>query len=208
MVTKLLSEDDARRVEEAIARVEQRSATELVVALVERCGDYWKPRVLIALCWGLAAALGLHVFAPQLSLLECLLAELLVGALVFAGLGVAPFNRWWLPAQEAEAAVQRRAFAVFAERGIHETSRRTGLLILLSELEHRVVVLGDSGLKRSVGDEAFRRYADELIRHVRAGRAVEGILEVIRQVEAVVVEVAPAELDNPNELPNAIVRER
>ncbi len=203
----LLSEQDSQRIEAAVTRLEERSATELVVAVVPRSGDYWAPRVLLATSWALGLVLGLHLLLPTLGAVSLLLAQIPAGCLVYWLSGLPAFGRLLLSERATEAAVQRRAFALFAERGIHNTRDRTGLLILLSELEHRVVVLGDSGLWALVGEAGFKGYADEVIRRVREGQAAEGILEVIRRLETVVA-AAPRRSDDVNELPNAVMQER
>src|SRR5690606_41423114 len=41
------------------------------------------------------------------------------------------------------------------------------------------------------GDEGLRFYVDDVVRHVREGRTVEGILDVIARLEPVLVEKAP-----------------
>lgn len=207
MVTRLISESDAVRIEAAVAQAEAKAATELVVAVVSRSDDYWRPRVLTSLSWAFAAALALHQFRPDVGVVLLLAVQLVVGLLVYAATSLSALGRPLISRQQAAHAVRRRAFALFAERGIHQTHAHTGLLILLSEYERQVVVLGDSGLKQLIGDAGFKAYADEVIRNVRAGRAADGILEVIRRIENVVAAVSPRGAGNENELPNAVIRE-
>lgn len=205
MVKRLLSVEEARAVEDAIFAVEKRSATEMVVAIVSKSADYWSYRVLIACGWAMAAALGLHYASPLLPALWVVLVQVPVGALVFLALKWPPLQRWMVPADRAEAAVRQRAFALFAERGLHRTQMSTGLLILVSELEHRVVILGDSGIHDQVGDAGWTEHVTHLVTHIREGRAAAGLLEVIARLETKLANIVPARSDNIDELPNAVL---
>lgn len=207
MVKSLLSEEDARRVEQAIQRVEAESATELVVAVVRQSGEYWLWRVLLAVGWALGAALLVHFWLPQIPTVWVLLAEPVVGGLVYALSEWEPLKRRLISPEDADRAVRARAFALFSERGLHRTRDRTGLLILVSELEHEVVILGDSGIHERLHEEGWTKEVSLLLQRIREGKLGEGLLEVIGDFETVLKEIAPARADNVNELPNTIVRE-
>ncbi|HLV68727.1 MAG TPA: hypothetical protein VKY73_23075, partial [Polyangiaceae bacterium] len=203
----LLSHSDEQAIETAIARVEERSATELVVAVVRKSDDYWQWRVVSAAGWGVAAAIAFTFLAPDASPLWAILLQVPVAGLVYFLTGLGPFLRRFVPAPVLDDAAQSRAMLLFAERGLHNTRERTGLLVFLSELEHRVVILGDMGIHAAVGDEGLRFYVDDVVRHVREGRTVEGILDVIARLEPVLVEKAPVRPGDVNEIPNRIIRE-
>lgn len=202
----LLTQDETSLIEQAIARVESRSATELVVAVVERSDDYHLPRVLVTFGWTLALSLIAVFFVPALPPWWVVAAELPLAFLLFALFGLPGIHRRLLPRQTVERAVQERAYAVFAERGLHRTRQRTGLLIMLSELEHRVVILGDSGIHALVGDAGWRDYVGRIVRGIREGRAAAGVLEAIAELEPLLATHAPRQSDDENELADAVVR--
>jgi putative membrane protein len=101
--------------------------------------------------------------------------------------------------------VQSRAFQLFAERGLHHTREHTGLLLLVSELERRVVILGDSGLHAQVGERGWQNHVDALLQRIRAGETVSGILELLLRIEASASSVMPARSDDVNELPDSVI---
>jgi len=205
MVKGLFSEADAREIEGAIARVETRSATELVVAVVEKSADYSLFRMLAAVAWTLGAALALFHFT-RLGADLCILAQVPIGLAAYALLGVPALHRRLIRPEQADRAVQMRAFALFAERGVHRTRDRTGLLIFISELEHRVIILGDSGLHARVHDTGWAEHVQHVVAAIRRGEPVRGILEVIRDLEPILAEIAPSRTDDSNELPDALLR--
>jgi putative membrane protein len=115
-------------------------------------------------------------------------------------------ERLLISKRAAEQAVEVRAFAVFAGRGLHRTRERTGLLILLSELERRVVILGDSGIHAVVGEGGWRVHVDRIVQAIHDGRAGQGVLETLEVLEPVLAERAPRSADDTNELENRVVR--
>jgi putative membrane protein len=207
MVTSLLSAADARDVEAAIARVEQRTAAELVVAVLPRSADYWRGHVLASLAWALAAALTTLRLCPDKTPFFALLAELLVGGLTFAALGWAPLRRLFVSPAAAERAAHARAFQLFAERGLYGTQARTALLIFVSELERRVVLLGDATIHAELGQTGWQREVARLVTRISQRRLRDGLLEVIAELEPRLAAAAPPAATNPNELPNSVIRD-
>jgi putative membrane protein len=207
MVTSLLSESDAREVEAAIARVERLTAAELVVAVLPQSADHWRGRVLASLAWSLAAALATLRFLPTHSAMFALLSELVVGAVTFTALGWAPLRRLFVSPAAAERAAHARAFQLFAERGLYGTQARTALLIFVSELERRVVLLGDATIHAELGEPGWQREVARLVERISKNRLRDGLLEVIAELEPRLAAVAPPAANNRNELPDSIIRD-
>jgi len=206
MVTSLLSDADAREVEAAVTRVEGGTAAELVVAVVPRSGDYWRGRVLVSLFWAMAAAFCVLEFLPGWSPALALLIELAAGVSSFLVLGWLPLQRFLVSPREAQQAAHARAFQLFAERGLYGTKGRTALLIFVSELERRVVLLGDATIHAQLGQAGWTEEVQRIITRVREGRLKDGLLEVIADLEPRLAAAAPREADDTNELPDAVIR--
>jgi putative membrane protein len=130
-----------------------------------------------------------------------------VGVLLFVLFGRGAPARLLLPRAETGRAVERRAFELFAARGLHRTRDRTGMLILVSELERRVVILGDEGIHASVGDGGWREHVDHVIAAIQRGNPLDGLLEVIERLGAVHAERLPVRPDDANELPDDVIRD-
>ena len=206
MVTSLLSTADAHEVEAAIARVEQGTSAQLVVAVLPRSHDHWQGRVLGAFAWSLGAAAALAYFCPAISLFSALALELVVAALSFALLGVPALHRSLVSPAQADRAAHARAFQVFAEHGLYGTKRRAALLIFVSELERRVVLLGDATIHAELGQSGWQTEVDRLIARIREGRLKDGLLEVIAALEPKLHAVAPHQPGDTNEIPDAVLR--
>jgi putative membrane protein len=206
MVKSLLSEADAREVEAAVARAESQSAAEIVVAVLPRSSDYWQGRVALAVAWALAAGFAFLHFAPWHEPALALGLEVVVGLFSF-GISAAPaLRRVLVTPRAAAAAVQSRAYQLFAERGLHATRARTALLIFVSELEHRVILMGDHAIHEKLGQSGWDEQVKHLVSCIRRGQCKQGLLEVIAQLEPKLAEVAPRPHDDVNELPDAVLR--
>jgi putative membrane protein len=202
----LLSEADYQRIEEAVRELETKSATELVVAVVPRSADYWQMRLVVAVAWSLAAAHAVLQFRPDVPAFVAVLLQVPVGIATFLLFGRGALARLLLPRGAATEAVERRALELFASRGLTRTRDRTGMLILVSELEHRVVILGDRGIHERVGDSGWKEHVDHVLDAIRRGEAARGLLEVIARLGAAHAELVPPRADDTNELPNDVVR--
>lgn len=162
--------------------------------------------MLVSLAWALGAALAVLHFRPQAPATLALLVELAVGVLSFFVLGFPPLHRFLVPPARAQHAAHARAFQLFAERGLYGTKRHTALLIFVSELERRVVMLGDATIHARLGEAGWQTEVQRLIASIRAGRLRDGLLEVIADLEPRLAEVAPRQLDDTNELPDSVLR--
>ena len=200
----LLDPSARQRIEAAIQEVEQHTSSEIVVATVPASDSYAE----IVLGYGLAVALiaaaiahFIWLHAPVMWLLwlqaGCVLACVLAFRSGF-------LLRLLTPAQRLEQSVQRRAREAFLEHGLFATRERTGVLILLSELEHRVVILGDVGIDKHVQAAGWQVHVQRMIAGIRAGRAADGICEVIRDIGVVLATHLPQRTDDTNELPNRV----
>ncbi|MEK7703528.1 MAG: hypothetical protein AAB426_01105, partial [Myxococcota bacterium] len=148
----LFSEDERGRIEAAVAEVERHTAGEIVVAVVHECHRYGSSRALATGLWSLGLTLLVYAVVPTLPAIWLIATEVPLAGLVWAALSWQPLRRLLLPATHAQAAVAARAMQLFAERGVYDTRDRSGLLIVIAELERRVVILGDTGIHAHIGE--------------------------------------------------------
>lgn len=206
MVKSMLSDADAREVAAAVARLERETSAEVVVAVLPESADYVLPRVLLAAAWAFAAGFAFLEWLPWRHPAWSLVVEAVVAFGIYALSGFTQLRRHLISAHMAEHAVQQRAQRLFAERGLHVTRGRTGLLIFVSELERRVVLLGDRALDEKLGPRAWEEQVAELAHAIKAGRAREGIVNVLSGMAARLSGALPRAEDDQNELPDDVLR--
>ena len=80
------------------------------------------------------------------------------------------------------------------------------MLILISELEHRVVILGDSGIHEQVGNDGWQEHVRAIVAAIKKGRLADGLIDVIGRLAKLHAEHLPVSAEDQNELPNTVLR--
>jgi putative membrane protein len=200
----MFASEDMARIEAQIAAAEERTAAEIMLVTVPQSGAYREVRLTFAFAIGWLVAGIVHAVDPGLGTNWILLVQMLGTALAWPLSGRPFLLRHMLPEQREKRAVERAAELEFLEQGVFDTRDRNGVLILISELEHRVALLGDRGLHQKLEHAGFAELVDHLTRKIREGKATEGACEVIERLGKVLAEMSPPREDNPNELDNRV----
>jgi putative membrane protein len=203
----LLDEAARTRIEAAIREVERTTAGEIVVVSVPRSDDYGEIRLLYGAACAFAVASLAHVLWPAISVTWLLWLHAGVMALGWLVFGWAPLLRAVMPRSQLDEAVQRRAREEFLEHNVFATRDRSGVLLLLSELEHEVVLLGDAGIHERVQISGWQQHVQHVVSAIRAGRAADGVCEVIAELGQVLAAQFPPRADDRDELPNVVKQE-
>lgn len=185
----LFSDSDLRRIEEAIRGAEAQSRGEIVAAAVPASGAY-PGAAWAGACLGALSALLLLVLAHLLTDVWGLGAPL--WALLAASGGAAggylvvgrsdTLKRLLTDDQVMDRQVDLAARAAFVDHEVFATRDRSGVLLYLSLLEHRVVVLGDAGVEAHVAPGEWDEIVAGIARGIREGRAAEALVAAIGRV--------------------------
>lgn len=200
---RLLTEDEAARVAERVAAAERSTAGEIVVVLAERSSDYGSERAAVSFSATLLLAMVAYFVAPRIPEIWVLTGQAPVVVLF-----------WWLSGQpavvrrivrgEAQALkVEARAKQLFLDQGVTETRQRSGVLLYLSQVEHRVQLLADRGIHERVGREVWQRTVDAVIDAIHHGKPARGIIEAVDAIGASLAEHFPRDPGDVNELADA-----
>lgn len=104
--------------------------------------------------------------------------------------------------------VNLRAQQAFYQHGLQNTKGRTGILILVSLLEHRVQVLADKGINECVPPGTWDAVVQGLVEGIKRGRPTDALCEAIARCGALLARHCPADAgQNPNELPDRLIQE-
>lgn len=206
----LFSSEDQMKIEAAVKAAEARTSGEIVPVIAETSGDY----SYVGHRLGLAGAVVATLAAYLLPHLEYLFWEVsLVFALQAAGWAAGWALGQWAPVVRAFAGkkhldveVHETALASFLQYGLHRTRERTGVLIFLSLLEHRVEILADEGIHAKVGEDYWRRETTKIALGLRQGRGAAALAQVIGEVGEKLTEHFPAPERNENELSDELRR--
>jgi len=206
---------DEKRIREAVQRAEERTAGEIVPVVVPRSASYesvaWRAAAgatLLALTgvllvlqfydgWGLG-----WLYTPWGVVLAGLSAAIVGGVL---GMYVPPVQRFLAGEDRLDETVHRRALQSFVEEEVFDTRDRTGILLFVSLHEHRIEVLGDTGINELVRPDDWAEGGTRIREGIRNDNLTEGLVDAIgmcgRLLERRGVNLRP---DDENELSNTV----
>jgi putative membrane protein len=183
-----LSDHDRNRLDGLIVDVEKRTNTQIVLAVIQRSDSYaelpWKAFALGASIAGLlifVLDLLSYGWYPRVTVLIAV-AGTLAGGAVFALLTVLipGFAKRFLSSFRAEVEVRQYAESLFLSKELFATSNRTGILVLVSLFERKIVILPDKGLSDQLTNDAMQSIITamtQLLKRNEISRAFESGLE-------------------------------
>jgi uncharacterized membrane protein len=96
---------------------------------------------------------------------------------------------------------------LFLERGMFQTGRRTGILVLIGLFEREAAILADSGVREQVSDGQIEAVIGQMTPLVRRGLVVEAAQSALTALTRLLRgKLEPA--IGANELAEALVQER
>lgn len=211
---RILTDDDRDQLDALIATTENRTNTQIVLALIQRSDSYaeipWKAFGLGSSTAGLLVFLYDLIFNdwhPLMTMVYTVMIILGAGAVLTAMTLLLPgFARIFLAVHRAETEVRQYAESLFLSRELYATARRTGILLLVSLFERKVVILPDKGLNDILTENQLHSIIREMtpLLHQRAARkAFEAGMEKL----SVILENGLTGTGK-NELPDEIIEEK
>lgn len=218
--SKLFSEFERTRIEQAVTEAEANTDAEIVPAVATSSGGYDRAEDVFGLWVGLFA-MGVTWFilrriegnesqwgAPWTRYeLPLLIAAVVAGFILGAVLAtyIPWLRRAFTPRKEMRNSVNRAAAQVFFDGRIHHTKCATGLLIYLSLYERTATIRADQKALDSLGQEAIDEICANLIEGIQSGDPATALCDVIGEVGRRLAEILPKTGENPNELGNALI---
>ena len=211
----ILSAEELESIKQAVSRAEQRTSGEIVPYFVDRSDRYditvWRGASLMAMvAIGVAAVVSLVYQGWGLAWLysgQGIAILTIVSAFVGALMGayVPPLKRLLAGRDLIERMVHHRATRAFVEEEVFNTRDRTGILLFISMLEHRIEVLGDEGINRRVTPEDWIEVVSKIRDGIKSKKVAAGLIDAIelcgQLLERRGVEIQP---DDTDELSNEV----
>ncbi len=208
----LFSAQDKERLAAAVNAAEARTSGEIVPFVSGRSDSYPEAALRAGLLFAFVAlfvfsllaigtTLWLPVGIPEVTIIA--VGCFVLGAALAAY--VPAFKRLFIPAGVLQQRVDEHAAMAFLDEEVFTTRERTGILIFISLFEHRVRVLGDSGINQKVRQEEWDEVVRLIVDAMKIGRPAEGLLQAIARcgelLERHGVEIRQ---DDTNELDNTV----
>jgi len=204
VIPPVLSLEEHAMLVREIESAEAKTAGEIYVVIAQSADDFRLIPVLWGALFALLLAWVLH-FATTLSTTQILSLQVL-GFIAVTGILSIPSLRYRVvPPNLAADAAHRAAWAQFMAHGIHLTTARTGVLIYVCMLPHRIEVVADEGIHAKINPEQWQQIVVQIAKGARVGHLSEGLAAAIRTVSGVLAKHCPCIASQRNELPNRIV---
>lgn len=213
---KLFSDEDLRKIHDAVQAAEQRTRGEIVPMVVLSSARYRETAHLTGLVTSL-------VVLTVLLMLDAgwgswgwtdhhpgwIVLGVLAGYMGGSWAGSRPlWIRFFTSKERMAFKVRRRAELAFYEHGLHKTREGTGILIMASLLEHRVQVLADKAINERVPQDTWDSLVQNMVQGIKGGQPTEAFCRAIAQCGNLLAMHFPArEGNNPDELPDDLIQE-
>lgn len=180
------TEADKERIRNAVRSLEGESSGELVPYFVSSSDDYDEAQLISALIFTLLGVVSIGVLAyfwllpsgvNTLMLMMYLFVMAIVGYFIpwiFPRLGILLIND-----EIQKKRVHQKAYEAFVKEEVFNTVDKTGILILISALEHKVIVLADSGINQKVQPEDWKTVVGIIINGIKHQNLTDGIVSAI-----------------------------
>ena len=157
---RFLTAATRKSLRDAIASIEAASSAELVIAIRGRARQVAAPAIAI----GIAVAVATLALALTTALApwQILLLPIAAGGIGAAIAQLAPVERLLVSPAVRRAQVATAAHAAFYERGVHRSSRRTGVLVFVALHEQVVELVGDLAAVAAIGQPQLDAWGAEL----------------------------------------------
>ncbi len=202
----LFSEADKRKISATIKTVEEKTAGEVAVMVVDQSDSYPEAAILGGVMLGGLGGLLVTDFLFHDSLWYFVPVAFVLALLAGWILQKIPTAlRFFVPADRLEERVRNRALRAFYEQGLYKTRDNTGVLFFISLFEHKVWVLADEGIYEKIDQEELSTYAAEVATAVKSGRACAGLCQQIEKVGEILAHHFPIKDDDTDELSNIVI---
>lgn len=206
---RTLGEKGHNRIEEAIASAESQTSGEIVPVLVRRSSTVGHvPMLAMSLLMLSAFMLDLPAWLSEWQGSEPIWIGVLLLAAAALGYGLSRFDavdRLLTPRPDQMRQVDMRAEIEFYELEMSQTDARTGVLLMVSLMEHRAVVLADHGISEKLDATIWQEVVDLMIDGVKGGDLAGGMCAAIERCGALLAPHFPIADDDANELRDHLV---
>lgn len=211
----VLSENDKVVLEKRIAEAEKLSQTQIVLATVKRSDCYreipWKAFALGTSVAGLLALSFDLLFIGWLrnsNVLISVVAILAIGAFMALLTILLPgFAKLFLPDSRADTETHQYAESLFLSKELFATERRTGILLVISLFERKVIILPDKGLKDIVSEDDLK-YIIRLMKQPLAQRKFRQAMEIALGELIRIIKPGSVVENSANELSDKIIEDK
>lgn len=218
----MLSADEEARINAAIAEAERATAGEISCIVAQRSSTYLETPIgyaafaslLIPLAvvagglepWNWAGGWRVRAPGPEAAVFAYALLQAAVFLITLAITAWRPLRLRLAPYPLKRSRVHKLALQQFLAKGLHETTGRTGVLIMASLDERHAEIVADEGIHAKVAPDVWADALAAMIVRLKRGETAEGFAEAVRICGEVLAEHFPRADNDVNELPDTVIQ--
>ncbi len=214
-----LSKNDTKQISSAVQKAESKTSGEIATAMIKESYDYAIYELMFAIVIGFVYFVVMMFFAGSIEqylqgkfwdysvnyLIMFYGFSTFVVITIFYFIGnISSIDRLIVPRKIRLQKVQERATRYFMESGVYNTKDRTGILIFISIMEHRVELLADSGINQKIPKEKWQSIVDNILAGIKQKQIAKHLVESIDECGNLLAEHFPIQADDKNELADEI----
>lgn len=214
-----LSDKDFDRIRVAVQEAEQKTNGEIALAATSESSDYSFYELFLSVALG---AIVFTLLLPLSGTIQAMLNQLFWHpsewylaafygiasfgsiALFFLFANIPAIDRKIIPRAVRAKAVYNRALRHFVESGVYATKDRTGILILLSYMEHEVRIIADAGVNQKVSQSEWDVIAHSIATGIKEGKTADALVDAVKKCGDILETHFKAKKENPNELSDGL----
>ncbi len=182
------TEADKKRIENAVKEVEKNTSGEIVTYFARKSDNYYEAGFIASSISAVFAFIFINILSQfwllpfEFNILNFSVIILTIMVLVFVLVQFIPFFKHTVISEKRETRMAvRRAMEVFVNEEIFNTKDRTGILIFVSEFEHNVEVIADTGINKKVEQSEWNKIVETIINGIKNKKVTDGIVSAIEQ---------------------------
>jgi putative membrane protein len=218
--SKVFTEQEKDRIQEAIAAAEAKTHAEIVPVVATASGRYdraedivglWLGLILMAAVWFVLSVQGTDdaQWGTTLSRFELplLIVAVIFGFLLgaFIGTYTSWLRRMFTSKTEMKAEVTEMAQKAFYDQRVHHTGSAGGVLIYISLFERMAAIVGDQAVLEKLSQSSLDELCQFLIEGIQEGDTATALCGVIQQAGERLAALLPRTSDDENELSDALI---
>lgn len=214
-----LSNEELEKIKVAVREAESKTAGEIATAFIKESDSYAVYELMFSVICGFVYFVVMMFFSGSIEntiknmfwdystdhlLIFYGLSTFLVIFIFYFLANIPVLDRLIVPKSVMRQKVNQRAVCHFMESGVYNTKDRTGILIFISGLEHRVDLLADKGISEKIPQEKWDSIVNHIIDGIKSGEMVKHLTESIARCGELLAEFYPIQPDDVNELKDDI----
>lgn len=196
----MFQEEFTKKLENQIKNLEGISSVEIVPVFLTQSSSYRYYKTLLSLFALFIPTLVVQSMSLNVVAWKLLVVTLLAFFLASLLLRLNSLLVTLVPLSYRRMKVENMAYELFLRHEVFATHDRTGLLILVSQLEKAVYLLADKGLVKKIPTKKWQELSFQLAKDFNKNSPGESFLQALTELESELAEKFPVRSDDTNEL--------